>query len=68
MSKRWKCGNCGHETEAIEELKELSFQWLGPLTSKTICQNCGSYTIQRAFDARFQGGHFLVVKARVKQL
>ncbi|MCM3789436.1 hypothetical protein M3221_13605 [Domibacillus indicus] len=67
MSKQWKCGNCGLEVEATEELKELSFRWMDKLTSKTTCQNCGSYTIQRAFDDRFQGGHFLIVKARMKR-
>jgi predicted RNA-binding Zn-ribbon protein involved in translation (DUF1610 family) len=61
--KLWRCGNCGHEARQIDELKELSFRWLGSLTSKTCCPNCGSYTLQRAFTEEFKAGYFLVVKA-----
>ncbi|MGG3803156.1 hypothetical protein [Metabacillus fastidiosus] len=64
MNKGWKCTNCGHIHPATENLEELSFERFDALTSKTSCQNCGTYTIQRAFDDRFQSGHFLIVKAR----
>jgi len=59
----WRCNNCGHVHPATEDLKELGFQWLGPLTSKVRCTACGSYTIQRAFDETFKAGYFLLVKA-----
>ncbi len=61
--KAWKCKNCGHN-EPIQpgnDLKELGFKWLGPLTSFVNCPACKSYTIQRAYDDRFLAGNFLVV-------
>lgn len=62
--KVWKCGNCGHETKGTtDNLKELGFQWLGPRTSKTVCQNCGSYTLQRVYDDTLQAGEFLLVRS-----
>lgn len=61
--KYWTCKNCGHMAEQSAQLKELSFKWLGPLTSKTSCPNCGSYTLQQAYDETFKAGYFVVVKA-----
>ncbi len=61
--KYWNCKNCGHLAEQSAQLKELSFKWLGPLTSKTTCPNCGSYTLQQAYDETFKAGYFVVVKA-----
>jgi len=60
--KYWNCKNCGHMAEQTPQLKELSFKWVGPLTSKTSCPNCGSYTLQQAYTENFKAGHFLVVK------
>lgn len=59
----WTCRNCGHEEEATDELVEILFRWLGPLTSTIACPNCGSRTFQRAYDETFTAGIFLVVKA-----
>lgn len=63
-TKGWKCGNCGHVHPANEEnLSELGFTWYGDLTSKIRCANCGSYTVQRAFDETFTAGYFLIVRS-----
>lgn len=68
--KGWKCGNCGHIHEATEALTELSFQWLDPVTCKTSCENCRTYTMQRASNwddlGRPTAGEFLVVKTKNK--
>jgi len=61
--KYWNCKNCGHLAEQTAQLKELSFKWLGPRTSKTTCPNCGSYTLQQAYDETFKAGYFVVVKS-----
>lgn len=66
MMKGWKCGNCGHIHEATESLEELSFKWIDEHTTKTSCENCGTYTLQRAYTYDAAGlpiaGYFLVVK------
>lgn len=67
MNKGWKCVNCGHIHEATETLEELSFKWLDEHTCKTSCQNCGTYSLNRATDydelGRPVAGYFLVVKS-----
>ncbi|MHB1166978.1 MAG: hypothetical protein ACYC0N_00365 [Carboxydocellales bacterium] len=68
-SKGWKCQNCGHVSEGqTDNLEELGFQWLDQNTCKTSCQNCGSYTLNRATTYDDQGrpvaGYFLVVRTR----
>jgi uncharacterized Zn finger protein len=64
----WKCENCGHIHEATEELVELGFKWLDEDTTKTSCQNCGTYSLQRAYTyddlGRPIAGYFLVVKTK----
>jgi ribosomal protein S27AE len=63
QTKAWKCGNCGYVTEGqTDDLTELGFKFEGPLTSRTTCQNCGSFTLQRAYDNTFMAGRFEVVK------
>lgn len=62
----WHCNNCGHWEPQTETLGELAFKWLGRLISRTRCPNCGSYTINRAYDDTFTRGEFLVVLARNK--
>jgi predicted RNA-binding Zn-ribbon protein involved in translation (DUF1610 family) len=67
--KGWKCGNCGHIHVASESLAELSFQWLDEDTCKTSCENCGSYTIQRATAWEWgnpTAGYFLQVNTKNK--
>lgn len=61
--KGWKCNNCGHIHKATDNLEELGFKWLGPRTSRTSCENCGSYTLNKAWNDRFTAGEFLIVKA-----
>lgn len=68
--KGWLCNNCGHIHEKSETLEELGFLWLDEHTSKTSCQNCGTYTIQRIYTYNSEGypiaGYFLVVKTHNK--
>jgi hypothetical protein len=68
MNKGWLCGNCGHIHEASEELAELAFKWLDEHTTKTSCQNCGTYSLNRATAYDEKGypiaGYFLVVRSR----
>jgi ribosomal protein S27AE len=65
--KFWRCGNCGHEEPATESLKELLFTWFTlKNSSRTACPNCGSYTLQRAWDDSFKAGEFLIVKSQLK--
>ena len=61
--KGWLCQNCGHVHPAGEDLEELGFAWYGDLTSRVRCANCGSYTVQRAFDDTFTAGYFLIVRS-----
>jgi DNA-directed RNA polymerase subunit RPC12/RpoP len=71
MTKGWKCNNCGHVHEATENLKELGFTWYDNGASKTSCQNCGSYTLQKAYTwdewGRPIAGHFLIVKSHIRK-
>lgn len=60
--KSYSCGQCGHVIETDNQLTALGFRWYSNFTSKISCPNCGTYTIQQAFDDTFTGGHFLVVK------
>lgn len=64
--KVWRCNNCGHWEPQTETLAELAFKWVGPLTSRTSCPNCGSYTLNKAYDETFYRGEFLVVKSKIK--
>ncbi|MCO5387832.1 MAG: hypothetical protein NHB14_20915 [Desulfosporosinus sp.] len=59
----WTCKNCGHEEPLRQgsSLKELKFTWLGPLTSRVTCPACQAYTLQKAYDATFYAGNFLMV-------
>jgi rubredoxin len=63
--KAWRCQNCGHEEPQTDQLTELLFKWLGPLTSRVSCPACGITTIQRAWDETFTAGEFLVIRPKV---
>lgn len=70
MIKGWLCNNCGHIHEATEQLTELGFQWYDEHTSRTRCENCGAYTLQRVTTYDNQGypiaGYFLIVLPKNK--
>lgn len=62
-----RCGNCGHEEPLTDDLAELAFQWLDPVTTKTACRACGAYVIMRAWAVENGypvGGEMLTVKTK----
>ncbi|WP_433958577.1 hypothetical protein [Cytobacillus horneckiae] len=65
--KGWLCNNCGHVHKQTDGLEELGFKWMDKHTTKTCCQNCGTYSLNRATDydelGRPTAGYFLVVKS-----
>lgn len=64
----WRCGNCGHEVPISDELYGMIFEQYAELRSKVGCENCGSYTLQQAYDGTFKAGNFLIVKSHLRRI
>lgn len=57
--KAWRCGNCGHNHDYSDDLKELGFYMTEQGVCITKCAACGGYCIAHRTGLHF--GVFLVV-------